>query len=174
MRAACLGLLAVCLLGCGKIDSSRSTSGVDVSPPANPRSNEPARPAGAPNEAAPSAANPAAQPDNTTQPDNTAVNARDANRTAREPKLPIDQKETRTDVDLTAKIRSRVVNTEGLSVDARNAKIITADGHVTLRGPVESQAERDTIVRIARELAGDTNVDDQLEIKKSGASSANP
>src|SRR5436190_2189161 len=77
------------------------------------------------------------------EPDNTAVNARDANRATREPKLPIDQKETQTDVELTAKIRQRVVGMEGMSINARNVKIITADGHVTLRGPVNSVTEHD-------------------------------
>lgn len=165
MRATCLVLLAIGLIGCGKIDSSRSTTGVDTSVPTITQPAETVRPPATATDNAPRAAG---------EPDNTAVNARDANRATREPKLPIDQKEDKTDVDLTAKIRSRVVNTDGLSINARNAKIITADGKVTLRGPVESQAERDTIVRIAREIAGDANVDDQLEVKSSSTSTTNP
>ena len=45
-----------------------------------------------------------------------------------------------------------MLKVDGMSVNARNAKIITADGKVTLRGPVESQQERDTIARIAARL----------------------
>lgn len=165
MRATCLVILATAFIGCGKIDSSRSTTGVDTSAPTVTRPDDAARP---PATATNNASRPAAAPDN------TAVNQRDTNRETREPKLPIDQKESRADVDLTAKIRNRVVNTDGLSVNARNAKIITADGKVTLRGPVESQAERDTIERIAREEAGDANVDDQLEVKSSSTSTPNP
>src|SRR5688500_7943760 len=70
---------------------------------------------------------------NTTAPDNTAVNKRDAEVNT---KTPIDQKENQADVSLTAKIRRQVLDVKDLSIDARNAKIITADGKVTLRGPV--------------------------------------
>jgi len=67
-------------------------------------------------------------------------------------------------VNLTAKIRREVLDVKDLSIDARNAKIITADGKVTLRGPVKSTEERDTLERIARDAAGDGNVDNQLEV----------
>jgi hyperosmotically inducible periplasmic protein len=49
-------------------------------------------------------------------------------------------------------------------MDARNAKIIAADGKVTLRGPVKSLQERETLERIARDAAGADNVDNQLEV----------
>ena len=78
--------------------------------------------------ARPNSANSATQRDNATQPDNTAVNARDTDRATRNPKLPIDQKENQTDIDLTAKIRQQVLKADGMSVNARNCKIITADG----------------------------------------------
>jgi osmotically-inducible protein OsmY len=94
-------------------------------------------------------------------PDNTAINQRDADGAT---KTPIDQNENSADVKTTAEIRKRVVAQEGLSLNAQNAKIVTADGKVTLRGPVESAAERDTLDRIAREVAGDANVDNQLEV----------
>ena len=101
---------------------------------------------------------------NTPSPDNTAVNKRDASTNT---KTPLDQKENQADVNLTAKIRQLVVGTKDLSVNARNAKIITADGKVTLRGPVASSEERDTLERIARGVAGDGNVDNQLEVAPS-------
>ena len=93
--------------------------------------------------------------------DNTAVNRRDVEART---KTPIDQKENQADVNLTAKIRRQVLDVQDLSIDARNAKIITADGKVTLRGPVKSTEERDTLDRIAREAAGEGNVDNQLEV----------
>ena len=98
---------------------------------------------------------------NTAEPDNTAVNKRDADSNAI---TPIDQKENQADVNLTAKIRRQVLEVKDLSVDARNAKIITADGKVTLRGPVSSSEERETLARIALEVAGEGNVDNQLEV----------
>jgi len=185
MRATCLVLFAFSLCGCGKIDSSRSNTAIDASPPSVTRQNETARPATTPSGGALDTAtapatrstdtavgesdavarpNSVTQRDSATQPDNTAVNARDADRATRNPKQPIDQNENQSDIDLTAKIRQQVLKADGMSVNARNCKIITADGRVTLRGPVNSAAEHDTIVKIAREMAGESNVDDQLEV----------
>src|SRR5262245_12769012 len=96
-----------------------------------------------------------------TPPDNTAVNQRDA---APHAKTPIDQKENQADINLTARIRQQVLDVKDLSMDARNAKILTADGMVTLRGPVKSADERETLDRIARDVAGKGNVDNQLEV----------
>ena len=97
----------------------------------------------------------------TTPPDNTAVNQRDADGGR---KTPIDQNENQADINLTAKIRQQVLDVKDLSIDARNAKIITADGKVTLRGPVKSAEEREMLDRIARAVAGEGNVDNQLEV----------
>jgi hyperosmotically inducible protein len=93
-------------------------------------------------------------------PTNTAVNVRDHTDAT---KTPIDQNENQTDIDITAGIRKRVVETN-MSTDAHNVKIITQDGKVTLRGPVQSDDERKQIEAIAHDVAGATNVDDQLEV----------
>ena len=73
--------------------------------------------------------------------DNTEVNVRDRSDAA---KTPIDQNENRKDIDITANIRKRVVDTK-MSVNAQNVKIITQDGKVTLRGPVKSDDEKKQI-----------------------------
>jgi hyperosmotically inducible periplasmic protein len=106
----------------------------------------------------PSAANGSAS----VQPNNTAVNERDRDR---ETKTPIDQNENQADVSTTANIRKQVVDTK-MSVDAQNVKIITQDGKVTLRGPVDSDQEKQKIEDIARSVAGAGNVDSQLEVKQ--------
>ena len=54
-----------------------------------------------------------------------------------------------------------------MSVNAHNVKIITANGRVTLRGAVNSEAEKRRIVEIASRLATSDNVDNQLEVKSS-------
>jgi osmotically-inducible protein OsmY len=102
-------------------------------------------------------------------PDNTEVNKRDAGSNT---KTPLDQKENQADVNLAAKIRRQVLDVKDLSIDARNAKIIAADGKVTLRGPVKSLEERDTLERIAREAAGDGNVDNQLDVAATTATNS--
>lgn len=104
---------------------------------------------------------PAAPPESAATPaDNTGVNARDRDTAA---KTPIDQNENQADVDVTANIRKRVVDTK-MSVNAQNVKIITQDGKVTLRGPVASAEEKQQIEEIAKSVAGADKVDSQLEI----------
>lgn len=97
-----------------------------------------------------------------TEPDNTAKNARDADG---DTKTPLDQGNSESDTQVTADIRQQVLDLEGASINARNVKIVTADGKVTLRGPVESAEERDQIEQIATKVAGEGNVDNQLEVK---------
>jgi len=94
--------------------------------------------------------------------DNTGVNDRDRNSLT---KTPIDQNENKTDVDITANIRKRVVDTK-MSTNAQNVKIIAQSGKVTLRGPVKSAEEKQQVEGIARSVAGDGNVDSQLEIER--------
>ena len=93
--------------------------------------------------------------------DNTEVNVRDRSDAA---KTPIDQNENKKDIDITANIRKRVVDTK-MSVNAQNVKIITQDGKVTLRGPVKSVDEKTQIEKLAHEVAGAGNVDNQLEVQ---------
>ena len=93
-------------------------------------------------------------------PTNTGVNTRDSNSTA---KTPLDQNENKTDIHITAEIRKQVVDTK-MSVDAQNVKIITQDGKVTLRGPVATAQEKQLVDGIAKSVAGDDKVDNQLEV----------
>ena len=93
--------------------------------------------------------------------DNTEVNVRDRTDAV---KTPIDQNENQKDIDITANIRKRAVDTK-MSVNAQNVKIITQDGKVTLRGPVKSEEEKTQIEKMAHEVAGAANVDNQLEVQ---------
>jgi len=79
---------------------------------------------------------------------------------------PGDQGNSDADRQITQKIRQTLVNsTNDYSVIAKNVKIITANGKVTLRGPVKTQTEKTGIETIAKSVAGEGNVDDQLEVK---------
>lgn len=91
---------------------------------------------------------------------NTGVNVRDRNSTA---ETPLDQKENKGDIAITADIRKQIVGAK-MSVTAHNVKIITQDGKVTLRGPVKTAAEKSKIEEIARAVAGGSNVDNQLDV----------
>ena len=95
--------------------------------------------------------------------ENTEINARDKGNTTLTPE---DQKETESDIKITADIRQAIIKNKSLSVNAQNVKIITRNGVVTLRGPVESKKESKKIKKIAKHTPGVLKVDNQLEIKK--------
>jgi hyperosmotically inducible periplasmic protein len=98
----------------------------------------------------------------TTGADNTARNVRDrSDRTL----TPLDQGTSQADLDTTAQIRKEIIATKGMSMNARNVKIITIDGRVTLRGPVNTIEEKRLIGEIANRIAPSGSVDNQLEVK---------
>ena len=97
-----------------------------------------------------------------TRADNTARNVRDRKNSTL---TPLDQGNSKADVDTTAKIRKAIVAGEGMSVNAKNVKIMTVDGRVTLRGPVDSAEEKRLIGEIANKISQPDNVNNQLEVK---------
>ncbi len=94
--------------------------------------------------------------------DDTAQNVRDRdNRTV----TPLDQGNSKSDISTTAQIRKQVVSSKDMSTDAKNVKIITMNGRVTLRGPVKTEDEKRAIGDIANRVARPENVDNQIEVK---------
>jgi len=72
-----------------------------------------------------------------TAPDNTGRNVRDR---GGDTLTPGDQSNTKADLTLTQQIRKALMADKSLSTNAKNIKIITANGVVTLRGPVNTPA----------------------------------
>src|ERR1017187_7207178 len=100
--------------------------------------------------------------DATTGADNTRQNVRDRdNRTL----TPLDQGNSQADVNITAQIRREIIAGKGLTINARNVKIITVNGRVTLRGPVNSEEEKRLIGEIAIRMSSSQKVDNQLEVQ---------
>jgi hyperosmotically inducible periplasmic protein len=97
-----------------------------------------------------------------TAPDNTGRNVRDRGGVTL---TPGDQSESEADRTLTQEIRKAVVDDDSLSTLAKNIKIITVDGVVTLRGPVQSPQEKKTIETKVQQIAGIAKIDNQLEVK---------
>ena len=96
-----------------------------------------------------------------TDADNTARNVRDRDdRTL----TPLNQGNSKADTDTTAQIRKGILAGKGMSVNAKNVKIITNNGRVTLRGPVKSEEEKRLIGEIANRIVRSENVDNQLEV----------
>jgi len=94
-------------------------------------------------------------------PDNTEVNNRDRDG---ENVTPLDQGNGEVDLKLTQLIRKGVMDDDSLSFGSKNVKIITRGGHVTLRGTVDSAAEKEAINKIALLHAGVGHVSNELEI----------
>jgi hyperosmotically inducible periplasmic protein len=97
-------------------------------------------------------------------PDNTQVNKRDrspAEATADQ------QKNNRSDLDLTKDIRKSIMDDKSLSTYAHNVKVISQNGTVTLKGPVKSADEKSSIVAKAVSIAGGADkVVDQMSVKQ--------
>jgi hyperosmotically inducible protein len=102
-----------------------------------------------------------AQTDANRAADNTAINQRDS---THETLTPMDQSSKPSDIKMTQEIRRAIVKDQSLSTDAKNIKIITIDGAVTLRGPVKTDQEKADIAAKAAQLAGDSNVHNELEV----------
>jgi osmotically-inducible protein OsmY len=93
--------------------------------------------------------------------ENTERNVRDKGEATL---TPADQHQDEGDIKITAAIRKAITDDDSLSLNAHNVKIITRNGTVTLRGPVDSAAEKTAVQSIARKTSGVTQVDNQLEV----------
>ncbi|MEJ7593674.1 MAG: BON domain-containing protein [Planctomycetaceae bacterium] len=148
MRRLVLVMLCGAVMGCSEGPSSTSRSDANMEDPVPVTANRPL-----------TTEHPANATD-TRERDNSEVNVRDRDG---DTKTPIDQNENAADIEITANIRSKIVATE-MSVAAQNVKIITQDRKVTLRGPVRTEQEKQSVEDIAKGVAGTDNVDSQLEV----------
>lgn len=91
-------------------------------------------------------------------PDNTGRNRQTGKPTADQ------QKNNKSDLEITRLIRRAIVQDKSLSISAHNVKIIAEHGGVTLKGPVRSAEEKRTVEQKAAEVAGQDNVKSEIEI----------
>jgi hyperosmotically inducible periplasmic protein len=104
-----------------------------------------------------------AQTPDSPQPDNTSVNKRD--RDAGQATAD-QQKNNRPDRELTQNIRKSIMADKALSSYAHNIKIISQNGTVTLKGPVKSEDEKQSVIAKAVAVVGSPDkVTDQVSIK---------
>lgn len=95
------------------------------------------------------------------KPDNSANNgAQNQSQTADQ------QNDNAADRVMAAKIRRAIVSDHSLSTYGHNVKVIVSGGTVTLKGPVHSEAEQQSIVAKAGAIAGQDKVTDQLTVKQ--------
>jgi hyperosmotically inducible periplasmic protein len=95
----------------------------------------------------------------TPAPDNTKTNKTDTAKPTAD-----DQKQNKSDLQITQQIRKLVTDDKGLSTYAKNVKIITQNGSVTLSGPVRSEDEKKSIEAKASQVAGSTHVKSEIQI----------
>jgi hyperosmotically inducible protein len=94
--------------------------------------------------------------------DNTERNSSEQNKSTETAEK---QSNSKDDLALTQRIRQAVMKDGSLSMNGKNVKIIAREGQVSLKGPVDSQEEKDSIAAKADEIAGKGKVDNQLEVK---------
>ena len=102
-----------------------------------------------------------AQQDTGAPPDNTKVNQRDRNQS--EPTAD-QQKESSNDRALAQQIRKALVKDKSLSGNAHNVKVIAQNGAVTLKGPVNSEQEKQAVEAKAAQIAGADKVNSEIQI----------
>src|SRR5436309_14433286 len=102
--------------------------------------------------------------DDKTKADNTAMNERER---SSETQTSGDQSNSSADLKITQARRQALVKDSELSTTAKNIKIITDSGQVTLRGPVKNAQEKAKIDQLARSAAGGAKINDQLDVKGS-------
>lgn len=99
-----------------------------------------------------------------TNPDNTAINQRDR---SGDSKTSGDQSNSSSDLKVTQAIRQALMKDGTLSTSAKNIKVITENGQVTLRGPVKNVQEKTRVDQLAKSAAGGANIVDQLDVNES-------
>jgi osmotically-inducible protein OsmY len=97
-----------------------------------------------------------------TKPDNTKVNKADRGNTRDTAQ---GQSQAKPDRELAAAVRKAIVSDKSLSTYARNVKVITRDGTVTLRGPVRNIDEKAKVAELAKQVPAVQTIDNRLTVK---------
>lgn len=76
-----------------------------------------------------------------------------------------NQPNSKSDRLTTASIRKALIADKDLSTYAHNVKIITANGQVTLEGPVKSDAEKQQVLKDTTSVVSADKVTNELTVK---------
>lgn len=77
---------------------------------------------------------------------------------------PYEQSESEADRALSQKIRQAIMSDSSLSSQAKNIKVTTEDGVVTLNGSVLNDKEKDMLIKKIKSMPGVQKVEDDLEV----------
>lgn len=75
-----------------------------------------------------------------------------------------DQSQNSEDRNITKKIRDSIMQDDSLSTNAKNARVTTTNGNVTLKGQVNNEREKRDLSQKASQIKGVRNVENQLDI----------
>lgn len=92
-------------------------------------------------------------------PDNSSQNKGHIETADRQPNI-------KTDRETTAKIRKAIVGDKDLSTYAHNIKVITVNGQVTLKGPVQTDEEKQKVVALAANIVSPGKIINDLTVKQ--------
>src|SRR5690606_7068011 len=67
---------------------------------------------------------------------------------------PLFRNVSQKDAHVTRLIRQELIKEDLLSTEAKNVRIVSTDGKVTLRGPVADAAEKERVESVARRIVG--------------------
>ena len=91
------------------------------------------------------------------QADNTRQNKNETQTAEKQTNSPAD-------LDLAKNVRHALTEDKSLSTYAHNVKVIAQNGTVTLKGPVKSEEEKQAVAAKAAEVAGQSNVVNELTV----------
>ena len=77
-----------------------------------------------------------------------------------------NQTNAKSDRATTQKIRKAIIADKNLSTYAHNVKIITTDGAVTLKGPVQSEDEKQKVASEAASVVSPNKITNELTVKQ--------
>jgi osmotically-inducible protein OsmY len=97
----------------------------------------------------------------TAKANNTIKNVGDGRIDSPNPQVASNKK---SDLRIAQKLRKSLLADKSLSDDAKNVKIITINGTVTLRGPVDSAAEKDKLNSLAGQCVGSDRVLNEIDV----------
>ena len=90
--------------------------------------------------------------------DNTKANQRQGEPTADQ------QNNMQSDRELTQHVRQAIMGDKSMSTYAHNVKVISQNGQVTLKGPVRTEEEKQSIESKAAEVAGKDKVVNEITV----------
>jgi len=71
-----------------------------------------------------------------------------------------------SDSQMAAKVRQALMDDQSVGTTAHNVRVTSHNGTVTLKGKVNSEQEKDAIMTKAKEVAGDSNIKDEITVSK--------